>query len=127
VPVYVSRADTARHAPEAGPAVLAALGRVLGRTAALPELRCVRLGEVLTGPVVAEGRYASVHQGTQLTTARRAAVKVLRDGLGVLARESLRREAEWLAELEHPGIVRCLDAGEEDWSVSPNLGLQGTP
>jgi serine/threonine-protein kinase len=65
---------------------------------------------------IAEGAMGSVHEATHVATGQRAAVKMLKSDLHADAsiRRRFRREASVLQALEHPGIVRVLDLGNDD-------------
>ncbi len=61
------------------------------------------------------GGMGTVHQARHLESQRLVAVKVLHEGLSddEEHRARFRAEARALLRLEHPGIVRCLEAGEQ--------------
>lgn len=65
----------------------------------------------LLGPVIAKGGAGSVHEGIDLRTGGRVAVKLLHGvrGVGEQGLGRLRREASVLAQLDSPRIVRLLD------------------
>ncbi|HET9692296.1 MAG TPA: serine/threonine-protein kinase, partial [Acidimicrobiales bacterium] len=62
--------------------------------------------------VIGRGGMADVWEAEDTTLGRRVALKVLRAGDPALAAR-LEREARALATLDHPGLVRLLDAGED--------------
>ena len=67
----------------------------------------------LLGPVIGRGGGADVHRAEDTETGRAVAVKVLRSA----TTDDLRRfdqEAETLARLDHPAIVRMCDQGDHD-------------
>jgi serine/threonine protein kinase len=65
---------------------------------------------------IASGAMGAVHEALDRTTGARVAVKVLRPELAAEAnlRRRFRRESSILRSIDHPGIVRILDAGEDD-------------
>jgi len=126
--------------PERGRQVLLALARLSGRAdlaerdvrtllsrLAPEETRGVLLGDFLVGPPVGEGGFATVHAARQVTTGRKVAVKLLRDGLPEESRERFRREAEFLSRFSSPHIVAVLAAGEEPWSLPRGASASGEP
>lgn len=138
--LYVSREGTARRSAERAAAVLLAFRRLLGKVEAQErdfrrllgrlapeELKGVVLGDYLVGRPVGSGGYATVHVGRQLSTGRKVAVKVLRDGLPEDARARFHREAGFLSPFQHPHIVAVLGHGEEPWSAPRAFSLAGEP
>lgn len=83
----------------------------------------VLLGDVLVGAKVGAGAFATVHRGHQLSTGRKVAVKVLRDGLDEEARARFEREGRYLSGLSHPHIVRVLDSGRGRWRAPRAISL----
>lgn len=65
---------------------------------------------------IASGAMGAVHEALDRTSGARVAVKVLRPELAADAnlRRRFRRESSILRSIAHPGIVRILDAGEDD-------------
>ena len=65
---------------------------------------------------IASGAMGAVHEAIDRTSGQRVAVKMLRPELAAEAalRRRFRRESSILRSIEHPGIVRILDAGEDD-------------
>jgi serine/threonine-protein kinase len=65
---------------------------------------------------IASGAMGAVHEAIDRASGQRVAVKVLRPELAAEAnlRRRFRRESSILRSIEHPGIVRNLDAGEDD-------------
>ncbi|MBN8613568.1 MAG: serine/threonine protein kinase [Deltaproteobacteria bacterium] len=65
---------------------------------------------------IASGAMGEVHEAIDRTNGQRVAVKMLRPELAAEAalRRRFRRESSILRSIEHPGIVRILDAGEDD-------------
>ncbi len=68
------------------------------------------VGGYLVSALLGIGGSAGVHAATELATGREVAIKVVRGGAQP---EALAREAAVLAQLEHPGIVRFVDAGRD--------------
>jgi serine/threonine protein kinase len=78
--------------------------------------RAVFAGRYQLESRLGEGGFGDVWQGFDATLQRRVAVKVLsRSAADGWAGDAL-REARLLSALDHPGIVRILDAGEDDGS-----------
>ena len=79
-----------------------------------PILRPMKIGSEVMGRYVLEAHIASGGMGSVFKAQERngepVAIKVLRRDASSQA-ERFKREAQLLMELEHPGIVRCLDAG----------------
>lgn len=63
---------------------------------------------------IAKGGQAEVWEARQAPFNQRVALKILIPRCGVLGRERLQREAQVLAGLNHPNIVRIIDSGEVD-------------
>ncbi len=65
---------------------------------------------------IASGAMGAVHEAIDRTSGDRVAVKMLRPELAAEPglRRRFRRESSILRSIEHPGIVRILDAGEDD-------------
>jgi WD40 repeat protein/serine/threonine protein kinase len=91
--------------------------RRLLRRLAPEELKGVFLGDYLVGRPVGSGGYATVHVGTQLSTGRKVAVKVLRDGSDESVRARFQQEAVFLSRLNHPNVVAVLGSGTEAWAA----------
>ncbi|KVE26994.1 protein kinase [Burkholderia singularis] len=66
------------------------------------------------GAVLGEGGAGCVYEAIRLDTARRVAIKLLRDDAPRTGRERTRflRELELCARLSHPNVVALLDSGE---------------
>jgi len=83
----------------------------------MSELAGTVLGRCRLGPVIGQGSMGVVYEGMHLTLNIPVAVKILREpAFGEDAfryRERFRREARLAARLNHPGLVRVLDFGEE--------------
>ena len=129
--VYASPQGTPHYVAEMVGPMLLAFQRLLGKTELQEEslkrlliklspenLKGVLLGDYLVGPPAGSGGYATVHVGTQLSTGRKVAVKILKDGMSEDARARFHQEAVFLSRLNHPHIVTILGHGEETW-VAP--------
>jgi len=89
------------------------------------------IGDFLLEEELGRGGMGVVYRATQLSLGRRVAVKVLAPAIAsdrrALAR--LRREAEAVAKLDHPGIVRVIavstEAEEPAW-IAMEL-IEGEP
>jgi WD40 repeat protein/serine/threonine protein kinase len=77
----------------------------------------VLLGDYLVAEPLAEGGFATVHIGVQLSTGRKIAIKILRDGMPREVQKRFQQEASYLAQFNHPNIVIVYGYGEERWSV----------
>ena len=83
-------------------------------TALEPDLLGATLGRVRIDSLLGEGAVGAVYRGHHTTLGIDVAVKVLKDaGHDPAYRERFRREARLAARLEHPGLVRVIDFGEE--------------
>jgi serine/threonine protein kinase/WD40 repeat protein/tetratricopeptide (TPR) repeat protein len=135
---HQSRAGTLKESHEHTAALMESLQRLLGKERvrdanfkrwlaqyATDDIKGVMLGDYLVGPPVGEGGFATVHRGVQLGTGRRVAVKILRDELrgGMGAR--FQREAEYLARINHRGVVSVLEHGEQPWIAPRAIDLTG--
>ncbi len=127
-PVYLGLGVGPSHAPAMSRDVMVAFRQLLGAADAdeanfrklmarlLPEeQRGVQLGEYLVGKPVGEGGFATVHVGWQMSTGRKAAIKILRDGLPGEYRGRFQEEAGFLGEIDHPGVVGVLGHGVATW------------
>ncbi|MBI2566608.1 MAG: serine/threonine protein kinase [Candidatus Schekmanbacteria bacterium] len=76
--------------------------------------------------VLGKGAFGTVFAATADATGERAAIKVLREGLGAdgdtQASRRFRREAQVLARVRHRGLVRLLGAGE--WRGQSFLAME---
>ncbi len=139
--------DAIYHAPGRGPLkvplseteLLDAFQHVLGqaelRQASFRELmkrlapdehRGVLVGDFLLGPPAAEGGFAVVHRGYQLSIERKVALKIFPDGLTASKRALLRKEAERLGSFNTPEIVRLIGFYEEIPGSAPrDVSLAG--
>ena len=92
----------------------ASLARVVGHWEVLPAAPTIagwQLHEAL-----GQGGMGVVYRGTRVTDGVAAAVKVLHPAIARTTglRERLAREADALARVDHPGVVRCLGSGADD-------------
>jgi WD40 repeat protein/serine/threonine protein kinase len=92
-----------------------------------PEAKGVLLDDYLLGAPVGEGGHAFVHVGRQLSTGRKVALKVLRDGVSVEQRRRFHEEATHLARLDHPHVVKVLGQGQGAWRPPQQYSLSGEP
>ncbi len=76
-------------------------------------------GKYLLGRLLGQGGMGQVYEAEQVMVHRKVAVKVLRPGLAMDpdAVKRLQREAETLAALDHPNLVRFLDFGQDEGQV----------
>jgi eukaryotic-like serine/threonine-protein kinase len=76
----------------------------------------VKLDNYQLGEVVGQGGMGIVYQATDNRLNRQVAIKVMRSGVFADQRERrrFRREAEAVAQLEHPNIVPIYEVGESD-------------
>ncbi|MFD1720472.1 serine/threonine-protein kinase [Amnibacterium endophyticum] len=65
------------------------------------------------GPVVGTGGMGAVHRAWDETFGREVALKVVRSGAGTIEQERLRREAQYLARLDHPNLIAVYDTGSD--------------
>ena len=100
--------------------------RLLARLAP-EEVKGVLLGDYLVGRPVKQGGFGTVHVGVQLSTGRKVAVKILRDGMPEEVRARLHQEATFLSNLDHPNIVRVLGYGEDAWTPPRLISLTDEP
>jgi serine/threonine protein kinase len=76
----------------------------------------VKLDNYQLGEVIGQGGMGIVYQATDNRLNRQVAIKVMRSGVFADQRERrrFRREAEAVAQLEHPNIVPIYEVGERD-------------
>ena len=91
------------------------------------DVKGVVMGDYLVGRPVGEGGFALVHVGTQISTGRKVAIKILRDGLPEEARQRFLQEATFLSRFDHPNIVGVVGRGEEPWRAPRAFSLTGEP
>ena len=92
------------------------------------EIRGVLLGDFLLGPPVAQGGFAVVHKGYQLSTQRKAALKVFPDALTESKRALMRKEAAHLGAFNTPEIVRLIGLYENvPWVMPADISLSAEP
>jgi WD40 repeat protein/serine/threonine protein kinase len=128
--LYVASDGTPHDVPGLLRPVLLAFQHLLGKTdlqeenirrllsrLAPEEVKGVFLGDYLVGRPVGSGGFAAVHVGTQLSTGRKVAVKILRDGFEEADRARFQQEAVFLSKLNHPHIVAVLGSGSEAWAA----------
>lgn len=94
--------------------------RLLARFAP-DDLRGVMLGDFLVKEPLGRGGFATVHKGIQLSTGRKVAVKVLRDGMPDTVKARFHQEAVYLSRLNHPHIVSVIGHGKDETWVRPSL------
>ena len=70
-------------------------------------------GRYRLGPEIGSGGMGAVHRAWDERFGREVAIKILRAGSDDVERERLRREAQYLARLDHPNLVAVLDAGSD--------------
>jgi eukaryotic-like serine/threonine-protein kinase len=70
-------------------------------------------GRYRLGPEIGSGGMGAVHRAWDERFGREVAIKILRAGSDAVERERLRREAQYLARLDHPNLVAVLDAGSD--------------
>jgi eukaryotic-like serine/threonine-protein kinase len=70
-------------------------------------------GRYRLGPEIGSGGMGAVHRAWDERFNREVAIKILHAGSDSVERERLRREAQYLAHLDHPNLVAVLDAGTD--------------
>jgi WD40 repeat protein/serine/threonine protein kinase len=134
-----SLTNASREVADAGPLLLS-FKRLLGKLdvqerdlrkllakLAPEDQKGVVLGDFVVGRPVGEGGFATVHVGYQLSTGRKVAIKVLRDGLPEDARARFAQEAAFLSRFKHPHVVGVLGCGEDAWSAPRAFSLSDEP
>ena len=71
-------------------------------------------GRYELGPVLGSGSSAVVHQARDLQRGADVAFKLFRPGASAHDLRQQRQEMMLLAQLDHPGLVRLHDGGNED-------------
>jgi serine/threonine protein kinase/tetratricopeptide (TPR) repeat protein len=138
--LYVSPTGVARDSEAHYSEIVQAFQRLLGQAAtqaadfdamlkkyAPDDVKGVLIGDYLVGRPVGAGRSAVVHRGMQLSTGRRVAVKILRDGASEETRARFQQEARLLSQLRHPNIVFVYEFDEDVWSAPRNVSLSDEP
>lgn len=133
---YFSRSGRRRDSTEQSVAVLLSFQRLLGQQAeqaktfkrwlaqlAPEDIKGVLLGDYLVGPPVGVGGFATVHRGLHISTGRRVAIKILHDDLRESIGPRFQREAEYLARINHRGVVAVVDHGEGPWIAPQAIDL----
>lgn len=70
-------------------------------------------GRYRLGPEIGVGGMGAVHRAWDERFEREVAIKIVRSDADGVERERLRREAQYLARLDHQNLVAVLDAGED--------------
>lgn len=134
--IYVSQNGETQYSSERSQAVLLSFQRLLGKadiqesdfrqllfSIAPEEVKGVLMGDYLVGRPIGAGGFATVHVGRQLSTGRKVAIKLLRDGMSEDVKVRFRQEARYLSRLSHPHIVNVYGYGEEPWSAPRPVSL----
>jgi eukaryotic-like serine/threonine-protein kinase len=79
-----------------------------------PATAGVVLGRYEVGEVLGRGGSATVHRARDRHTERAVALKLFAPGVDTRDRHRQRAEVRTLSRLDHPGLVRLLDAGTDD-------------
>jgi eukaryotic-like serine/threonine-protein kinase len=92
------------------------VGEVCARCLLEEPLEVWRLGDVEVGEELGRGGMAAVYRGVDTALNRPVALKLLPDAFADQPElvERFRREAQLLARVNHPGVVRVFGAGEQD-------------
>lgn len=128
--IYISHDGQVVHSAEGGREVQLAFQQILGKTdvqdadfkslmtRVVPdELKGVLMGDLLVQKPIGAGGFAVVHLGRQLSTGRKVAIKIMRDGLDPEMQQRFQKEATFLSQFDHPNIVRIISYGQETWRV----------
>jgi serine/threonine protein kinase len=100
--------------------------RTLFAKLAPDEIKGVLAGDFLLGPPVAQGGFAVVHRGYQLSTGRKVALKVYPGDLTASKRALLKKEAGNLASFNAPEIVQTVGFFEDvPWTSPREIDLGG--
>jgi WD40 repeat protein/serine/threonine protein kinase len=100
--------------------------RVLFARLAPEEMKGVLTGDFLLGPPVAEGGFAVVHRGYQLSTGRKVALKVFPGDLNPSKLALLKKEAANLGSFNTVEIVQALGFYEDvPWTSPREIDLNG--
>lgn len=127
--MYVSSNGKTIHSEEYGPEIMKSFQRLLGKTEiqesnfrkllsklAPEEVKGVLIGDYLVGKPIGTGGFATVHIARQLSTGRKVAMKLLRDGMSEEVKMRFKQEAQYLSQFRNPQIVTVYGYGEEPWS-----------
>ncbi len=127
--IYVSSNGKTIHSEEYGPEIIKSFQRLLGKTEiqennfrkllsklAPEEVKGVLIGDYLVGKPIGTGGFATVHIARQLSTGRKVAMKLLRDGMSEEVKMRFKQEAQYLSQFRNPQIVTVYGYGEEPWS-----------
>jgi len=88
----------------------------------------ILLNEYLLLKPIGEGGFATVYQAIQLSTDRKVAVKILKDGMDEDIKERFRNEAKHLASFyENENIVDVINFGESSWRKPPETHQDKLP
>lgn len=82
------------------------------------DLKGFLLGGYIVGEKSGEGGFAEVFKGTQLSTGRKVALKILKNGLSEMDRARFLQEAEYLSRFDHPNIAKIYEQNEQPWRKS---------
>lgn len=82
------------------------------------ELKGFLLGGYIVGEKTGEGGFAEVFKGTQLSTGRKVALKILKPGLSEADKLRFLHEAEYLSMFDHPNIAKIYEQNEQPWRKS---------
>ena len=85
-----------------------------------------QIGHYRLVSLIGQGGYANVYLGEHVHLKTEAAIKILQMRLAGNTMEQFRSEAQTIASLVHPHIVRVLDFGEEDGIVLTALRFAET-
>jgi serine/threonine protein kinase len=134
--VYVSSSGIAEFSKEQSGALLRSFARLMGKseaqeadfrsllgTLAPEDVKGVLMGDYLVGQPIGTGGFATVHVGRHLSTGRKVAVKILRDGMPEDVRLRFQQEARLLSQLNHPNIVSVYGYGEQAWQAPRAFSL----
>lgn len=89
------------------------------------ELFGVILGDFLIGPPVGTGPTGTVHEGRQISTGIRVAVKILHEGLPPSWTERFHDAAEALQSTSHDNLLRVVGHGLDEQWVEPSAPVVG--
>lgn len=81
-----------------------------------------RIGRWVLEAPLGDGGLATLHRGRHEETGDEVAVKILKPNADVVLTDRFRREAETIARLDHPNVVRIVDFGVE--GSTPFMALE---